>query len=164
MGGHHDRTVGEIDGLVDVVGDKQCGLAFLLPNLEQELLHDRPGQRVKRAERLIHQQDRWVDGEHARDRYALAHTAGEFGWTARSRGQQPGAFGLASEMVFGRGFGPMGRRSEAEADMARDDSHGNSAACWNMTPRSGPGPSIGTLSTVSSPLVAVSKPAKRLSK
>src|SRR5262249_1564520 len=41
-------------------------------------------------------------------------------------------------------------------------SHGNSAVCWNTTPRSGPGPVTGAPSTVMSPLVAVSKPATRL--
>src|SRR5262245_25511370 len=34
MRGHQDRAIGEVDRLVDVVGDKQCGLALLLPDLE----------------------------------------------------------------------------------------------------------------------------------
>src|SRR5215813_2094212 len=58
----------------------------------------------------------------------------------------------------------LARSLRPKAILSSTDSHGNSAVCWNTTPRSGPGPTTGAPSTLSSPLVGPSKPASRLSR
>ena len=48
-----------------------------LHQLQQLLLQNFAGLRVERGERLVHQQDRRVDGERADEADALLHAAGE---------------------------------------------------------------------------------------
>ena len=74
---HHRDAVGEIDRLLHVVGDEDHGLRRALPDAEQLRLHQVPGLRVERAERLVHQQDARIEGERAGERGALLHAAGE---------------------------------------------------------------------------------------
>ena len=56
---------------------EQHRLALLLPDAEQQLLHQRARLVVERAERLVEQQDLRVVGERARHRDALLHAARE---------------------------------------------------------------------------------------
>src|ERR1044071_4245864 len=56
------------------------------------------------------------------------------------------------------------RSDRPNAILSSTDSHGNSAVCWNTTPRSGPGPLIVRPSTRTSPAVGVSKPAIRFNR
>lgn len=64
------------------------------------------------------------------------------------------------------------RRSAAGTDasfspnstLPRTVSQGNSAYCWKITPRSGPGPVTGFPSTSTSPEVGTASPAARLSR
>src|SRR5262249_12219179 len=67
----------EEDRLLDVMGDEQHCLALAFPDAEQELLHQRAGLVVERAERLVEEENRWIVGESARDRGALLHAARE---------------------------------------------------------------------------------------
>ena len=53
-----DDIVGERDRFLQVVGDEDDRRPGLLPQAEQLVRHDRLGLHVKRAERLVHQQDR----------------------------------------------------------------------------------------------------------
>ena len=48
-----------------------------LPDLEQLEVHPLAGHLIERAERLVHEQDRRVDGQRAGDRDALLHATGE---------------------------------------------------------------------------------------
>ena len=75
--GHHHHLVAEQDRLLDRVGDEQHGLMCLVENLQQFLLHHDLGLRVERGERLVHQQDRPLHDQRARQRHALAHAAGK---------------------------------------------------------------------------------------
>ena len=75
--GHHDDAVGEEDGLLDRVGDEHHGRLGLDVDALELGLQIRPGERVERAERLVHQQHRGLVREHAGDRDALLHAAGE---------------------------------------------------------------------------------------
>ena len=68
--GHHHDAVGQVDRLVDLMGDEQHGLLRLLPDAQQLDLHQVAGLRVERRERLVHQQ-------HVRDR-----------WRARGQGRR----------------------------------------------------------------------------
>ena len=76
--GHQENLVGEIDRLIDVVGDHERGLAGLQANAAHLVLQRAAGQRVERRERLVHQHDLWRDRERARDADALLHAAGQF--------------------------------------------------------------------------------------
>ena len=74
---HHHHALRQEHRLAHVVGHEHHGLAEALPQLAQFLLHDLAGLRVERAERLVHQQDRRLAGQHARDGDALLHAAGQ---------------------------------------------------------------------------------------
>src|SRR5579859_2169018 len=76
-GAHHHDPVGEEHRLLDRMGDEDAGDAGALPYLQQLALQLLARQRVERAEWLIHEEDVGVVGEHARDRDALLHAAGE---------------------------------------------------------------------------------------
>src|SRR5215510_3274342 len=72
---HHHDPVAQIDGFVEVVGDEQNGLAGLALDPQQLQLQDLARLRIERAERLIHEQNRRIDGERASEIDALLHTA-----------------------------------------------------------------------------------------
>jgi hypothetical protein len=55
---HHGHPVTEQDGLLDVVGHEDDRDAVLLPDVQQELVHALPGDRIQGTERLVHQQQR----------------------------------------------------------------------------------------------------------
>ena len=72
---HDDDAVGEIDRLVDIVGDEEDRLAVALPDAQELRAHDLPDLRVERTERLVHQQYLGLDAQGAGDSDALAHAA-----------------------------------------------------------------------------------------
>ena len=82
---HHHDAVGEQDRLVDAVGDEDHGLAGREPQLLEIDAHLFAGQRVERAEGLVHQQQRRVVDQRSRDRGALLHAARKLVGIARSR-------------------------------------------------------------------------------
>ena len=57
--------------------DEEDRLLQLQPDAQQLVLQVAARERVERAERLVHQQDRAVEREDAGDGHALAHAAGE---------------------------------------------------------------------------------------
>ena len=69
--------VAHLDGLVDVVGDEEDGLGELLLEAQELVLEPLAHDRVDRAERLVHEHDRRVDGQRPRDADTLALAAGE---------------------------------------------------------------------------------------
>ena len=108
-GGHHDHAVGEIDGLVDVVGDEHHRPSLAIPRIEQLILHLNAGQRVERAERLVHQQNGRVDRIGAGDGATLLHAAGEH------LGQGVGEVGKTDEIDEAlRGRAPLGRATAGD--------------------------------------------------
>ncbi len=76
-GRHHDDAVGEEDRFLDRVRDEDHGQPGALPDVEKLVLQALARHRVERAERLVHQHDLGVVGEHAGDRHALLHAARE---------------------------------------------------------------------------------------
>src|SRR6185312_1268487 len=74
---HHRDAVREIDRLTHVMGDEDHGLGGAPDDGEQLLMHERARLRVERPERLVHQQDRRLDRQRARDGDALLHAARE---------------------------------------------------------------------------------------
>ncbi len=75
---HHDDAVGQINRFGNIVGDEQHSLSFAVPELEEFVLLLAARELIERAERLVHQQNRWIPGERAHDRHALLHSAREF--------------------------------------------------------------------------------------
>src|SRR5207253_1298293 len=74
----HDSDVGrEKDRLGDAVRDEHDGRPGLLPDPQQLDVQPLAGHLVERAEGLVHQEDRRLERERARDRDALLHPAGE---------------------------------------------------------------------------------------
>ena len=70
-------AVAHLDRLVDVVGDEDDRLAQLGLQAQELVLQPLAVDRVDRAERLVHEHQRRVGGERARDADALALAAGE---------------------------------------------------------------------------------------
>src|SRR6266498_335619 len=77
---HDDYSIGERDRFDEVVGDKDNGLALLLPDLQELVLQHHTGLSIQRTERLIHQNDGRLVGQRANDGSALAHAARQLGW------------------------------------------------------------------------------------
>src|SRR5262245_2368485 len=76
--GQHSDFRPERKRLAHVMRDADDGLANLRLNAMELAVHLGPRQRVERAERLVHQQNRRVDGQSARNAYALSLSAGQF--------------------------------------------------------------------------------------
>src|SRR5712691_705096 len=73
----HVHAVGEIHGLLDVVGDEQDRGAERAPQAEQRVLQLDARERVEGAEGLVHQQHVRLAGERARDGDTLLHASRE---------------------------------------------------------------------------------------
>ena len=73
----HDHPVGEVERLLDVVGDQDHGPRLGRQRLGQPLLHLGAGDRVERGERLVQQQHGLAGEQRAEERDPLAHAAGQ---------------------------------------------------------------------------------------
>lgn len=103
---HHQRPVGQQQGLVHVMGDQEHGAAAPLPELGDELLRLDPGQGVQRAEGLVEQQQIGLAHQGPGQRSALSLPAGQRLGPRPGPLRQPdlrqrplrhGAFGLARQ-------------------------------------------------------------------
>src|SRR5947209_434589 len=74
-GRHDDDPVAQDDSLVDAVGDEHQRALLLLENSHQLLLQQLARLRVKRAERLVHQQHLGIEHERSGQAGALLHAA-----------------------------------------------------------------------------------------
>ena len=105
----HDDPVGQLEGLVDVVGDQQHRGGLGLVDVQEQVLHLHPGQGVQRAERLVEQQDAGVAGQGPGQRGALGHAAGDLAGPVLGEAvqahelQQLGHLGLAFLGAAARG-------------------------------------------------------------
>ena len=72
-----DHPVAEVDRLFEIVGDEHDGDAGGGDEARHLVLQAMPGHGVERAERLVHQEDRRLLRQAARDLQALLHAAGE---------------------------------------------------------------------------------------
>ncbi|ARX88427.1 putative hydrolase [Streptomyces alboflavus] len=82
----HGDPVAEADGLLDVVGDHQDGLAHGPLEVQELVLEPFAHDGVDGAERLVHQEHRRVGGEGAGHADALALSTGELFGVARPVG------------------------------------------------------------------------------
>ena len=92
----HDDAIGHVHRLVDVVRDVDDRLARALPDPEELLLHQLTCLRIERRERLVHQQDRRLHGQRARDPHTLAHAARQLVWVLRLEPREPGHVEVAA--------------------------------------------------------------------
>ena len=81
---HHDDARREEDRFGDRVRDEDDRRAAGLPDAQELDVESLARHLVERAERLVHEQERGIEGERARDRDALLHAAGELPrWCSR---------------------------------------------------------------------------------
>ena len=78
IGSEDEDAVGEVDGLVEIVGDEENRDVDVTPDVEEVSLHLSAGLGVERAEGLVHEEDAGLVCESAGDGDALLHAAGEF--------------------------------------------------------------------------------------
>ncbi|SHO66781.1 hypothetical protein SAMN02745172_03440 [Pseudoxanthobacter soli DSM 19599] len=71
-----NRAVGQQQGLVHVVGDKEDGWRMNRTEIAQQLMHRDLGQGVERAERLVGQDQFWLAHKRLRQCHTLLFTAG----------------------------------------------------------------------------------------
>ena len=74
-GAHDDDPRRQEDRLRDRMGHEHDGDPGLLPDAQDLLVHPLAGHLVERTERLVHQQDRRLEGERPGDRDPLLHPA-----------------------------------------------------------------------------------------
>ena len=72
----HD-AVAEVERFVQIVGYQQHGFLQPLQQAAQHVLHFRAGERIERAEGLIHQQDCGIGSQRARQAYPLPLPSGK---------------------------------------------------------------------------------------
>ena len=80
LGAQQDHPVGQLERLVDVVGHEQHRGGCRGVDVEQQVLHAHPGQRVERRERLVEQQHARVACQGTGQRRSLGHAAGHLPW------------------------------------------------------------------------------------
>src|SRR6266568_2651897 len=73
--GQHHHAVGEVDRLVDVVGDEDNGDVEFIAHPQDQVLELEAGLRVDRGERLVHQQQLGLVDKRPGDRHPLLHPA-----------------------------------------------------------------------------------------
>src|SRR5207244_9774052 len=111
----------EQERLAHVVGDEQHGLSELTEDRDEMRLQLGARDRIERTERLIEQQDRWVEHQRARQAHALALA------TAQLRGIEVEQVGMerdelgqddlyATELIGGQRQG-VGRSEEYTFDL-----------------------------------------------
>ena len=76
---HDADLVGDLDGLIHVVGDKYDGLVEGVLEAQQLILELGPGDGVQGAEGLVHEDDLRIGGEGPGHSDTLLLTAGELG-------------------------------------------------------------------------------------
>ena len=131
-----DDAVGEGDGLGQVVGDEDDGLALPGPEGQELGLEAELRVGVERAERLVHEEDLRLDDERADERHALAHSARQ----GRREDvleplepHQPDGVPDPS-LALGPGIAPV---REAELDVLGDGAPGEDVSFWKTYPTSG---------------------------
>ena len=139
---HHDDAVGQEDRLRDRVGDEGDGLAGLHPDFLDQHVHLVAREGVERAERLVHQEHRRIDGEAAHDRGALLHAAGKL---ARIFVVEAGEADALQELLDAR-RGPARVRFSSKGSWMFFSSvrHGSRLASWKIIAICGCGRVIGS--------------------
>src|ERR1035441_4103352 len=159
----NENTIGERKSLVHVVRDQQHRRLMPCPQAEHEPVHGDPGQRVKRAEGFVEQQQAWLADQRPGQRRTLRLAAGQRHGPGGSAFGQPGLVqrgagaGLRGGEARRRGPGGGGRGAgggrpqKPSATLASTFFHGTSRGSWNATD-TGP-------ATASWPVTSWSSPA-----
>ena len=75
---HQCDPITQSHGFIEVMGDEHHRAALILLQIQQQILHLAADQWIKGRERLIHQQNRWIQGQGACQSHPLLHATGEF--------------------------------------------------------------------------------------
>ena len=152
----HDDPVGQAGRLPHVVGDEEHRAAGVAPDALELVVHDVAGHGVEGAEGLVHEQDVALLGQRAGQGHALAHAARELVGLAILEPAQ-----LHQAEQLGGPLAALGLADAAEAQGQLDvAAHGQPGE-----ERRRPGTSCaGRPVRCTSPAVALSRPATRLSR
>src|SRR6516162_6848877 len=74
---HDHDAIAHVNRFVDIVGDEKHGGATVFPEAQHLILHTHPGKSIKRAERLVEQENLRVVNERSGKSNALGHAPGE---------------------------------------------------------------------------------------
>src|SRR6056297_1735423 len=90
----NDQVIRQLQRLVEVVTDEHHGFLQFLLQLQQQVLHVGPNERIERRERLVHQHDRRIRGQRPGDTDPLLHRPRQLmrilpALTAKSHAIQP---------------------------------------------------------------------------
>ncbi len=126
---------GEIDRLEHRMGDEHHGLArAACQSAEQVVVELEAGDLVERRERLVHQQQRRLGDQRARDRDAHLHAAGQLAriGVARSRRARPARSAAATRAAGVGAAAPA--QLERQPTLRATVAHGISVGSWNTKP------------------------------
>ena len=98
-------------------------LCVCVEDAQQLFLHDDLGLRVERGERLVHQQDRPLHDQRARQRDALAHAAGQLAGQVLLEAAQSDRGNERARALVARGLGHAAHL-QAEGDIVDDAAPG----------------------------------------
>ena len=88
---HHHDPLREVDQLEHRMGDEHHGLAQRLPQRQEVVVEAKARDLVERGERLVHQQERGLGDQRARDRGAHLHAARKLARIALREAGKPDA-------------------------------------------------------------------------
>ena len=100
-------------------------------DVQQQVLHLDPGQRVQCAERLVEQEDARVAGQGAGQRGALGHAAGDFARAVLGELSRPTS--SSSRATLALPCLALTRSGRPMATLACRVCHGSSRGSWNAT-------------------------------
>ena len=152
-----DHAVGELERLVDVVGDQEDRRRRRGVDVEQEVLHLQPGQGVERPERLVEQQHPWVAGQGPRQRRSLGHAARDLPRPVAGEGRQTDQVEQSLDTIPADADDVPG--GSPSATLPASVRHGRSRGSWKANAQRGSMPVTGSPPIVTAPVVGVSRPA-----
>ncbi len=75
-----ENAIGQVEGLIDIVGYQHNRLGMVRSNLEEEILHPEPGQGVQGGKRFVEKQNIGFGGKPPGQSHALGHASGKLVW------------------------------------------------------------------------------------
>ena len=128
------------------------------PESEELDVEALPGQGVERAERLVEEEDRRVEGERPGQRDPLAHPAREMVGSGAGEPVETDQLEQLVAACLARLAGAAGQL-ERVGDVVELSRQGRSRGSWNTKPTAGSGPTTGRPSTSTIPAVRGQQPA-----
>ena len=125
--GEEDHPVGEHDRFLNVVRHVERGEAGLFPEGDQFFLHNEPGLRIERGERLVHEEQVRLDRKGPGDAHALAHAAGKLVGVGAFKAREAHELDIAADAAVPFALRHIAARFEAEGDIVVHAAPGHEA-------------------------------------